>query len=322
MELFTAGDDAQWTIIKRWIESSDIYMLLAAGRYGSLHPRTRRSYTHMEYAYAKRLKKPMFALIASPQFLNAQITSGQLDPSSTDFASARTFRELLQKRIVNFFDNRDQVKTGILRALAEISNRDGLAGWVRGSLHTAPEDLHLLFPRTWQVGHGLLPDIENKHNYRALATLVADDSSAVLRIGSPHLYYWADPPDQCRLEWFLANTTSIRLELALFKAMPHLTIEQEAKRRRVLNCLLDVQTRFTSRVAIADVSRCSDLSYIIYPLQPDQLLSRAMIGLQTTPYQDRPFLEFVFSRSSPPPLINAVLSLHAEEMNRCRHLHS
>ena len=40
MELFTAGDKSQMETIKRWIDESDIYMLILGGRYGSIEPTT------------------------------------------------------------------------------------------------------------------------------------------------------------------------------------------------------------------------------------------------------------------------------------------
>ncbi|WP_051007944.1 DUF4062 domain-containing protein [Psychroflexus torquis] len=33
MELFTAGDESQMKVIKRWIEESDVYLLILGGRY-------------------------------------------------------------------------------------------------------------------------------------------------------------------------------------------------------------------------------------------------------------------------------------------------
>ena len=36
MELFAAGDKSQLETIHRWIDESDIYMLILGGRYGSV----------------------------------------------------------------------------------------------------------------------------------------------------------------------------------------------------------------------------------------------------------------------------------------------
>src|SRR5262245_57179350 len=44
MELFTAGDESQMEVIKRWIEESDVFLLILGGRYGSLEPQSGKSY--------------------------------------------------------------------------------------------------------------------------------------------------------------------------------------------------------------------------------------------------------------------------------------
>lgn len=49
MELFSAGDETQLETIRRWISESDIYMLILGGRYGSIEPKTKKSYTQLEY---------------------------------------------------------------------------------------------------------------------------------------------------------------------------------------------------------------------------------------------------------------------------------
>lgn len=33
MELFSAGDESQMTVIKRWIDESDVYLLILGSRY-------------------------------------------------------------------------------------------------------------------------------------------------------------------------------------------------------------------------------------------------------------------------------------------------
>ena len=36
MELFTAGNKSQMATIERWIDESDVFMLILGGRYGSI----------------------------------------------------------------------------------------------------------------------------------------------------------------------------------------------------------------------------------------------------------------------------------------------
>ena len=63
MELFAAGDQSQWAVIKAWIEESDVYMLILGGRYGSIEPGSGKSYTQLEYEYAIEIGKPLFAVV-------------------------------------------------------------------------------------------------------------------------------------------------------------------------------------------------------------------------------------------------------------------
>src|SRR5580700_5309405 len=62
MELFPASDDTQWELIKRVIEESDYYVIIVAGRYGSLGPEG-RSYTEMEYDYAAEKGIPVLGFV-------------------------------------------------------------------------------------------------------------------------------------------------------------------------------------------------------------------------------------------------------------------
>src|SRR5664279_4524187 len=65
MELFAAGDQSQMETIKRWIDASDVYLLLLAGRYGSVDKSTGISYTELENDYASSRNMPLFALVVS-----------------------------------------------------------------------------------------------------------------------------------------------------------------------------------------------------------------------------------------------------------------
>lgn len=64
MELFTAGDESQMEVIKQWIDESDVYLLILGGRYGSIEPKSGKSYIHLEYEYAIEKGKPFFACVS------------------------------------------------------------------------------------------------------------------------------------------------------------------------------------------------------------------------------------------------------------------
>lgn len=91
MELFPASDDDAWTLIKRVIDESDYYLVVSAGRYGSVHPDTGISYTEMEYDYAVKAGKPVIG------FLKANPESIPVDKVYTDQVLAEKLDVFRQK---------------------------------------------------------------------------------------------------------------------------------------------------------------------------------------------------------------------------------
>ena len=53
MGLFAAGDKSQLEIIKRWIQDSDVYMLILGGRYGTIERILDENYVQSEYEFAE-----------------------------------------------------------------------------------------------------------------------------------------------------------------------------------------------------------------------------------------------------------------------------
>jgi Domain of unknown function (DUF4062) len=69
MELFSAGNQSQMTVIKQWIDESDVFLLILGGRYGSIEPESGKSYIHLEYEYALSQNKPLFAVVITEKHL-------------------------------------------------------------------------------------------------------------------------------------------------------------------------------------------------------------------------------------------------------------
>src|SRR5947208_4527960 len=70
MELFAAGDKTQLETIRRWIEESDVFMLILGGRYGTFEEESKKSYIQLEYEYALEKCKPMFAAVITEGYLD------------------------------------------------------------------------------------------------------------------------------------------------------------------------------------------------------------------------------------------------------------
>lgn len=63
MEQFPASPLSQWDYITKMIDISDYYLLIIAGRYGSIDTSVDISYTEKEFQYAKGKKIPILAFL-------------------------------------------------------------------------------------------------------------------------------------------------------------------------------------------------------------------------------------------------------------------
>jgi regulator of replication initiation timing len=135
MELFTAGDESQKQIIKRWIDESDAYVLILGGRYGSIDKETGKSYTHWEYDYAGEAGKPRFAIVLSDKAIdNKVVILGYKDATEQNNPQLhKDFREgLLAAKLVSPVDDHKDIEISIFKSLREIEQRTDLNGWISG----------------------------------------------------------------------------------------------------------------------------------------------------------------------------------------------
>ncbi|MDA1528499.1 DUF4062 domain-containing protein [Bacillus cereus group sp. TH260-2LC] len=134
MELFKAGDTSQKETIMKWIEESDVYMLILGGRYGSIDPETGMSYTHWEYEYAKELEKPRFAIVITKEALEQKVKDcgmSVLEQDNND--KYKEFKDVVLKKISKFYSDLKDIKIVVLESLKEYEKNEKLTGWVSGS---------------------------------------------------------------------------------------------------------------------------------------------------------------------------------------------
>ncbi len=134
MELFKAGKSQMKTIYK-WIDESDVYMLILGGRYGSIEEESGLSYTELEYKYALSKKMPVFAVVLEESFLFEKAASnGKYAVFEKDYSNKyKSFESFVKGNIVKFANNVDQIST-IVHAQLNSMILDGeynLSGWVR-----------------------------------------------------------------------------------------------------------------------------------------------------------------------------------------------
>lgn len=137
MELFAAGDQSQMAVIKRWIDESDVYLLILGGRYGSVEPASGKSYIHLEYDYATEVGKPLFSVVIREEHLKAKAKAAEdpLEILETDNAAQlKDFRDQVLSKMVRFWSDEKDIKLSILETLSHMSKREELHGWIPGNL--------------------------------------------------------------------------------------------------------------------------------------------------------------------------------------------
>lgn len=134
MELFTAGDKSQLDIIKRWIDESDVYMLILGGRYGSVEPESGISYTELEYDYALEIGKPLFAVVIDDEALENKVKEHGTSVIEKDRpAELKLFKEKVLTNMSSFFEDMKDIRLCVMESLPEIASTRELAGWISGN---------------------------------------------------------------------------------------------------------------------------------------------------------------------------------------------
>ena len=134
MELFKAGK-SQMETIRKWIDESDVYMLILGGRYGSIEEESGRSYTELEYRYALSKNMPVFAIVLSESFLTEKIASIGLYKTIEQSAPERyqTFKSLVMSKIISMVNDNKEIKIAIHATLNKFMEEYNLVGWVRNT---------------------------------------------------------------------------------------------------------------------------------------------------------------------------------------------
>ncbi|MCK1981989.1 MULTISPECIES: DUF4062 domain-containing protein [Peribacillus] len=138
MEIFKAGEAQQETISK-WIDQSDVYVLILGGRYGSLIPGQEVSYTHWEFSYAKKHGKIILPIVLSESYLNEK--EAQLKRRDSKFSAIEDlhnpkyieFKNAAHAIIRNEVQNIDQITNAIHRNFRNIEEKaaQNNLGWIR-----------------------------------------------------------------------------------------------------------------------------------------------------------------------------------------------
>lgn len=138
MELFPAADEEQFAFIKRVIDDCDYYLLIIAGRYGSVAT-DGISYTEKEYDYAVSRGLPVIALIhEDPE----QIALGKSEKDPALRQKLDKFKnKVCTNRIVKFWKTPQELSGFVLQSLSRTMHQFPAIGWVRANKVASEEIL-------------------------------------------------------------------------------------------------------------------------------------------------------------------------------------
>ena len=133
MELFTAGDQSQMEVIQRWIDESDVFLLILGARYGSVESSSQKSYIELEYNYARDKGKALFAVVITEEGISRKVEKLQLKAIEQEHPDKlKSFREVVRGKIVRPWSDVKDIKVAILEKLPELNTRGDLIGWIPG----------------------------------------------------------------------------------------------------------------------------------------------------------------------------------------------
>ncbi len=144
MEFFPAADDSQWEVIRKVIRQSDYYVVIVAGRYGSLSPEG-ISYTQKEYEFAIKEQVPVMAFLHQNP---GDIPLKKSETSEESRLKLEAFRALCEERMCNFWRTRDQLARIVMTDLIQLMKSNPRVGWVRADQIPKRDEEELKVPIT------------------------------------------------------------------------------------------------------------------------------------------------------------------------------
>lgn len=138
MEQFPAAPIEAWDYIKLLIDNADYYLLLLAGKYGSIHPDTGKSYTEMEYEYAKEKGVPVI-FFTYHDVNKLTFDKCESDPAVRD--KLESFRKEASKNLRQTWSTIDELAYKVKDSLDKTIELFPRIGWVRAdSINPVKED--------------------------------------------------------------------------------------------------------------------------------------------------------------------------------------
>ena len=110
-------------------------MLILGGRYGSIEPTSKKSYTQLEYEYAISQNIPVFATVLSDSFIKRKEDNSSNPDDISEHSNKYLyddFKKLVMSKMVKIVDDCKDIKLAIHESLSELKEDYDFEGWTRG----------------------------------------------------------------------------------------------------------------------------------------------------------------------------------------------
>ena len=141
MELFPASHQDQWSFIQKAIDDCDDYIMILAGRYGSLSS-DGLGFTEREYLYALSIHKPCLTFLhrdpaGLPARRTEQTKAGRLRLSQ--------LRRKAEQHLCRYWTDTDLLAAEVAKSLTQLIQTCPARGWIRdGDTSLELETIHRL----------------------------------------------------------------------------------------------------------------------------------------------------------------------------------
>lgn len=129
MEYFNAADEDQFTVIKDLISTCDYYVLILGGKYGSIENKSQKSYTQLEYEYAKSQSIPTIAFFRKDL---QTLTGDKLEQDPNKKEKLEIFTNVVKSQLCMPYTNADNLALNVITSLSNLIKTHPQYGWVRG----------------------------------------------------------------------------------------------------------------------------------------------------------------------------------------------
>ncbi|HEY2898971.1 MAG TPA: DUF4062 domain-containing protein [Polyangia bacterium] len=250
MELFAAGDKSQLETICRWIDESDVYMLILGSRYGSLDPASGRSYTQLEYEYALATGKRSFAVVLSDAAIDQKVqASGRSVIEDSCPKELIAFRSVVTSKICRMVDDYKDIKLAIHETLLEFLREYSFDGWVSGKHLANSDEASREIARLVRENGELRAELQSVRSGKTTIAPANIDFDAVLSLLNDEKVTFSqenkEPITKSAVEWFFAARNSFITGISnrygmtpyhnflFFRVSPHLSLHDLTKDEKV-----------------------------------------------------------------------------------------